>query len=373
MKVLHLYRTYFPDTQGGLEEAIRQMCVSTQAHGVESRVLTLSPCPTPPVLHRPEADVYRARLAAEVASCSMGVGLLSHFRELEAWADVVHYHFPWPFADVVRLWSRSRKPSIVTYHSDIVRQRWLGLAYQPLMRKFLADVDRIVATSPNYAQSSAVLQRYKNKLAVVPLGLEERSYPLCDAALVADVEARFGREFFLFIGVLREYKGLQFLIEAAKDLPCPIVIAGSGPQEYLLKAQARDCGNVHFLGRISDEVKIALLHSCRAVVLPSHLRSEAFGVFLLEAAMLGKPMITAETGTGTSFVNLDNETGLICRAADANSLRQAILRLHANDFFCRSAGENARKRFSSLFTAAAMGREYAEIYRSVCGNIRSGS
>ena len=36
LKVLHVYRTYFPDTQGGLEEVIRQICLNTRAEGVES-------------------------------------------------------------------------------------------------------------------------------------------------------------------------------------------------------------------------------------------------------------------------------------------------------------------------------------------------
>ncbi|MDX9943584.1 MAG: glycosyltransferase [Azonexus sp.] len=373
MKVLHFYRTYFPDTQGGLEEAIRQICASTQSHGVESRVLTLSPQPVPAVLHRPEGEVHRAQLIAEPASCSMGLGVFPRFRELQDWADVVHYHFPWPFADVVRLWSRSNKPSVVTYHSDIVRQRWLGRLYRPLMSRFLSRATRIVATSPNYARTSTVLQRYQDKLTVIPLGLDEQGYPSLDTALAADVETRFGREFFLFIGVLREYKGLQFLIEAAKDLPFPVVIAGSGPQEATLKAQALGSGNVHFVGRVSDELKVALLHTCRAVVLPSHLRSEAFGVFLLEGAMLGKPMITAETGTGTSFVNVHEETGLVCRPADADSLRQAMLRLHVEPAFCQRAGDNARQRFCQLFTAEVMGREYANLYSSMRGSVRSDS
>jgi rhamnosyl/mannosyltransferase len=374
MKVLHFYRTYFPDTQGGLEEAIRQICASTRSHGVESRVLTLSPRPVPAVLHRPEGEVHRAQLIAEPASCSMGLELFPRFRELQDWADVVHFHFPWPFADVVRLWCRSNKPSVVTYHSDIVRQRWLGRLYRPLMSRFLNSATRIVATSPNYARTSTVLQRYQDKLTVIPLGLDEQGYPSLDTALAENIEARFGREFFLFIGVLREYKGLQYLIEAAKDLPFPVIIAGSGPLEPTLKAQALalGCGNVHFVGRVSDELKVALLHTCRAVVLPSHLRSEAFGVFLLEGAMLGKPMITAETGSGTSFVNVHEETGLVCRPADADSLRQAMLRLHADSAFPLQAGESARRRFCQLFTAEAMGREYTNLYRSI-HSVRSDS
>ncbi len=59
MRILHVYRTYFPDTQGGLEEAIRQICINTGEHGVESRVFMLSSNPNPPIVKLPEAQVHR--------------------------------------------------------------------------------------------------------------------------------------------------------------------------------------------------------------------------------------------------------------------------------------------------------------------------
>ena len=62
MRVLHVYRTYFPDTQGGLEEAIRQICASTKVHGVENRVFMLSRNPQPAIINRPEVDFTNANL-----------------------------------------------------------------------------------------------------------------------------------------------------------------------------------------------------------------------------------------------------------------------------------------------------------------------
>ena len=73
MKVLHVYRTYFPETQGGLEEVIRQICLNTSAHGVESRVFTLSRKPSPRVIEASEATIVRVKKAFEIASCGGGV------------------------------------------------------------------------------------------------------------------------------------------------------------------------------------------------------------------------------------------------------------------------------------------------------------
>ena len=149
MRILHVYRTYFPDSQGGLEEVIRQICINSADHGVESRVFTLSKQHATPVIDREEAQVVRASLDVEIASCSMSLHALGKFRKQVEWADLVHYHFPWPFADFLHFATRVNKPSVVTYHSDIVRQRALGALYTPLMNRFLSSMDRIICTSPN--------------------------------------------------------------------------------------------------------------------------------------------------------------------------------------------------------------------------------
>ena len=42
MRVLHFYKTYHPDSVGGVEQVIRQMCVGTGRLGVSNTVLSLS-------------------------------------------------------------------------------------------------------------------------------------------------------------------------------------------------------------------------------------------------------------------------------------------------------------------------------------------
>ena len=63
---------------------------------------------------------------------------------------------------------------------------------------------------------------------------------------------------------------------------------------------------------------------CFAVLFPSHLRSEAFGISLLEGAMYGKPLISSEIGTGTTYINIDKETGLVVPPSDPIALREAM-------------------------------------------------
>ena len=151
MRVLHVYRTYFPDPPGGLQEAIRQIAMSAVPLGIEAQIFTLSPTPYPPTITRPEAIVIRKRSWLAPSSCDLGgPDAFREFRSLARTADLIHYHFPWPFADVLHLAIRPKTPAVMTYHSDIVRQRMMGMAYSPLMRRMLHSMSRILATSPAY-------------------------------------------------------------------------------------------------------------------------------------------------------------------------------------------------------------------------------
>lgn len=378
MKVLHVYRTYFPDPPGGLQEAIRQICLGTREFGVEPSVMTLSPQRVPGDVLLPEARVWRERSWWAPASCDLGgISAFRLFARLAAEADVLHFHFPWPFADLLNMLGVAHRPRVMTYHSDIVRQRTLSVLYGPLMRRTLNSMDAVVATSPAYIKTSPVLQSVvpPDKVRAIPLGI--RDYVTeCSAEHSArgigdGIRHRLnlpaGR-FVLALGVLRYYKGLHTLIEAASQIDCPIVIAGSGPEEGALKALAssRRVSNVIFAGQVSEEEKRDLLAGCALFVLPSQVRSEAFGMVLVEASMFGKPMVCCEIGTGTSFVNVDGETGFVVPPESPSDLANAINRLTGDDGLAGRMGQAARARYERMFSGEAQGRAYSELYREVC-------
>lgn len=367
MKVLHFYRTYYPDTFGGVEQVIRQMAVGTTRLGVENEVLTLTRDTARPLIEFEGHKVHRAHLNFEIASTGFSWSALSRFVELAKQADVIHYHFPWPFMDIAHFLGRIKKPSVVTYHSDIVRQKYLLKLYSPLKHQFLRDVDRIVATSPNYLATSPTLELYKDKTEVITYGLDNSIYPVPSAELLAKWCAIVGKNFFLFVGMLRYYKGLHILLEAAAGTDIPIVIVGDGPEEVELKRQAESLQlkNVHFLGALPEPDKVALLTLCYALAFPSHLRSEAFGISLLEGAMYGKPMISSEIGTGTTYINVAGQTGMVVPPSDPAAFRQAMEYLLAHPQEAAQMGINARQRYLDLFTADRMASNYARLYQQI--------
>jgi O-antigen biosynthesis rhamnosyltransferase len=369
MRVLQFYKTSFPDTMGGVEQVINQIARGANKLGVKTDVLSLTPERVPRIIEIDGYLAHRARLDVQIASTGFSVSAFLRFAQLAKKADVIHYHFPWPFMDVVHFASRVKKPTVVTYHSDIIRQKHLLKLYRPLKWKFLGDMSRIVATSPNYLATSDVLAKYKHKVDVIPIGLDKSTYPVPSPERLNYWRDRLGPKFFLFVGVIRYYKGLHILMDAAQGTDYPIVIVGAGPIEEELKAQAAHLGlrNIHFLGHLPDEDKVALLTLCYGVLFPSHLRSEAFGISLLEGAMYGKPMISSEIGTGTTFINIADETGLVVPPSDPIAMRQAMQYLWEHPEQAAEMGRRAEARYWEHFTADQMVGEYVKLYRELAG------
>ncbi len=370
MRVLSVYRTYFPDPPGGLQEAIRQICLSTTKLDAENTIYTLSPRPKPSLLDYPEARVMREHSWVAPASCDIGgVAAFSTFSKLAKETDILHYFFPWPFADVLHAKISPKKPAMMTYISDVVRQRFLGAAYAPLMWRTLKQMKVIVANCPAYAETSPVLSHpaIRAKVKIIPLGINENSYTQQgDDSVFMRIGISITEPYFLFLGVLRYYKGIHTLISAAKFVNAAIVIAGSGPEEQRLKEQSEVLGlkNIVFAGQVTDKEKVSLIKNCCALVLPSHLRSEAFGMVLVEASMFGKPMISCEIGTGTSYVNKHEETGLVVKPENIDEMASAMQAL-LNNKIALQLGKNARARYENLFSGDALGKAYSAIYQEI--------
>lgn len=367
MRILHFFKTSFPDSMGGTEQVINQIARGANLLGVDTDVLSLTSNCSPATIEIDGYQAHRVRLNFEIASTGFSFSAFSRFAQLAKKVDVIHYHYPWPFMDVVHFATRVKKPTVVTYHSDIIRQTRLLALYRPLQQRFLASVDKIVATSSNYVESSEVLNQYASKVSVIPIGLDKTTYPEPGQEKLNYWRQQIGTKFFLFVGVLRYYKGLHILLEAAQGLDYPIVIVGAGPIEQELKAQARALSltNIYFLGYLPDTDKVALLMLCFSVLFPSHLRSEAFGIALLEGAMYGKPMISSEIGTGTTYINIANDTGLVIPPSDPVALRQAMRYLWEHPQESAAMGERAAKRYWTHFTAGKMVRSYVDLYQEI--------
>ena len=365
IRVLHVYKCFGPNRFGGVEAFIESLVESTKPK-CRHIVLAFGPVKSTTVVRHSGSIVVLVRPQFTGFSMPVAFAMIPIFWFLSRRVDVVHYHYPFPFQDILSFFAKSSLPKVITYHSDIVRQRFTGYLYRPLMRLFLNRADAVVATSPVYKASSSVLQSLKKPPVVIPLAIQGVP-PEFDQSRVACWKQRVGSNFQLFLGAHRSYKGLPTLIDAAARTKLQLVIAGEGmfTEKIMLQAQALGADNISFVGSVSRSDQAALLFLSRALVLPSCQRSEAFGIVLLEASRQSTPMITTEIGTATSWVNQHMRTGWVVSPNSQVELEEAMMFMHQSPNEAVKMGLLAKQRFDAMFDVSLMAQSYIDLYQSV--------
>ncbi len=388
MRVVHVYKDY-PPVIGGIENHLKLLAEGQAERGLEVTVLVTSTDRHTTVRREGGVRVIRAARWLELRSTPISPALVGWLHRLEV--DVVHLQFPYPWGELAQLMSRlpaSRgacrcgRALVISYQSDIVRQRLLGWLYRPLMRRLLDRADRILASSEAYLRSSEVLAAHASKATVVPLGVEVDRFASPDPERVAEIRRRFPGPLVLFVGRLRYYKGLEVLLAAmgrlaaerfpgagrAQRAPATLLIAGSGPRAARCRREARASAaaeQVRLLGDVADSELAAYYAAADVFVLPSSRRSEAYGLALAEAMAAGTAAVSTELQTGTSVVNRDGETGLVVPPRDPEALAAALRKLLGDPELRREMGERARRRARRDLDAGRMVERVIHVYRQL--------
>jgi rhamnosyl/mannosyltransferase len=380
MKILHVYKDFYPPTHGGMERHIALMC-RFQRQWAEVEALVCSRGVRTRVLERDGTRVTEVGEWGRFQSAPVSPLFPWYLRKRRA--DVIVIHVPNPTAEVSYLLARPAGRLVVRYHSDVVRQAAAMKVYGPILMKFLLKADIIIPTSEQYVRTSATLQavcrRYTEperarRIRVVPLGILPEEFQCPERARIEQLRAAYGGRYVLFSGMHRYYKGLEFLVRAAGRIRAPLVIAGDGPERLRVMELAHGMGvPIAFPGALRHEDLVAHLHGCDVFVFPSVERSEAFGLSMLEAHACGKPVVATRLGTGVEFVNLDGQTGLNVPPRDPEALAEAVNTLLDDADRARRMGEFAKQRVETQFRAEQVARAEFESYQEVLGCQTSGT
>jgi glycosyltransferase involved in cell wall biosynthesis len=363
MKVLHIYKDYHP-VLGGIENHMKVLAEAQAAAGHEVTVLVCDPGLRTRAGKINDVNVIKTGRLATVAS--MPLSLRQPLALVRQRPDIAHIHSPYPLGEAANWLLGRARATVTTHHSDVVRQKgWLRL-YGPLLRQVLRAVDRIIATSPRYIETSPWLGPVRDKCTVVPNAVDvERFAP----PATAPARRPGRRATLLLVGRLRYYKGLDTLLRALVDLPdLHLDVVGDGPMQVPWEALALELGvadRVTFYGRVGDADLPE--HYCMAdvFVLPANARSEAFGMVLLEAMACGLPCITTEVGSGTSWVVQDGITGLVVPPRDPQALAGAIRSLLDDPERLSKMGQAGRARAEAEFTYGMMVARVQAVYEDV--------
>ncbi len=342
---------------GGIETFMEQEAAYMRAHTKVSVLACRDGFGSATKERRNGIPVYRCGSLGTLRSCPISPSYLSAFRRKVMVADVVELHLPFPIADLACLLSGYRGRVVVAWHSEIVRQKWLGALYRPMMHRLLRRADGIITATKAHMEHSPSLQPYKEKCVVIPYGVEPALY---DAVPYQPVLQRRlcdpNAKKILFAGRLVYYKGVDVLLRAFAMLPpapsCELMIVGEGPERPRLQALTQQLGigeRVHFMGRRMEPELRAAYKDCDVFVLPSVAESEAFGLVQLEAMACGKPVINTALPTGVPQVSLHGKTGLTVPVGDAEAMANAISLLINDPALCAGFGAAARERVKSEF------------------------
>ncbi len=369
MRILHVYKDYNP-IFGGIENHIQWLAEAQVANGHSVEVLVTNPAGLPPVEIINGVRVIRAGRLATVASTPLSLSFPWHLARLKP--DITHLQFPYPLGELSQLLvsrlSAGRRPFILSYQSDVVKQQRILRFYRPLLDRVLRRADLILASSPQYIESSEFLRPLAHRCRPLPLGIDPAPFAPDGADKPAGRPVRI-----FFMGRHRYYKGLDTLLQALPLVPeAELVAGGDGPMRPEWEALAAELGlddRVRFLGEIPAADLPDHYRQADLFCLPSNSRAEAFGIVLLEAMAAGLPCVTTELGTGTSFVVQHEQTGLVVPPADPAALAAALNRLVANPALRRQYGAAGRARLLNEFTIEAMVERVEAVYREIVGEV----
>jgi glycosyltransferase involved in cell wall biosynthesis len=367
---------YYPPDMGGIESVTASLARGAVSAGYEVTVVCFNKGEAPDEGAADGVRVLRAPINLLKVSQPLGWKYLRWALREAREADVVHLHVPNMLAALGGLLLGRRPRLVIHWHSDVVGKGLLGRVLQPLEAALLRRADGIICTSKAYAEASAPLRSFTEKISVVPIGVADPNAIAIPTGRVAglppELENRLaGRQLVLAVGRLVPYKGFQVLVDAASQLPpnAVVLIVGTGPLRDELQARIDLAGvgdRVVLTGRLGDAPLRALFERASLFCLPSVERSEAFGVVLVEAMAHGLPVIATQIpGSGVPWVNAHNVSGLNVPVGDSRALAEACSKvLNSADLRARlSVG--ARERFLNEFTERAATDRMLAVYRSL--------
>ena len=376
MKIVHIYKDYFP-VFGGIENYIRVLAEAQVSHGHDVTVLVNSLTPRPDNLVINGVRLIKAGRHLNVQSAPISATFPTLVSRHTAKADIVHLHAPYPIGEACNLWFGRGKRTVMSWHSDIVRQKNLLRVYAPVLRQVLAKVDRIIPASEAYARSSIWLQDKLNKCRIVPYGIDAERFNDRRSEAAMALRQQLLAPFLpaqpllvLGVGRLRYYKGFDDVVRAIARLNgmnIVAVIAGIGPMAAELKALSAQLGvadRVIFPGEPTDAELPLYFQAADVYAMPSTSRAESFGIATLEAMACGLPAITTEIGTATSWINQDGVTGFVVPPLNPEALAGAISNMK-NEAERKRMSQAARARVLQEFTWQTMVERVQQVYNEL--------
>ncbi len=304
-------------------------------------------------------------------SMPISFDFIGKFRKLAYHHDIIHVHLPNPWAVIVILLFSTYRDIVVTYHSDIKKQKFLFIFYKPFLYHFLKTrVKAIITTSDNLQKNSPVLRKFKRKVQVIPLGIDFDTLKY-DKVFYKKLADKYKKtHLVLFVGRLVPYKGVAYLLKAFSRLrnSAQLIIIGEGILEKDLRKLTTKLHlnrKVKFIKPQTKPYLNAYYKLADILVLPSVYETEAFGLVQVEAMYHQTAIINTSLATGVPFVSKHNESGYTVPPKNVKKMAQKIDKLLVGKSALNKLQTNAEKRAKKLFDAKKMTEATFKIYQQL--------
>ncbi len=312
-----------------------------------------------------------SKLYTKVQGKELSVNYLSYFNSVvravnEFNPDIVHVHHLMPLSWIARFIKLSYGLNfIVTVHGSELPTLEDDKRYPYFTQEAIVKAKRIVANS--FWTKEWMLRilgdEIRKQIRVIPGGVDLSNFP--EEMDTEGVEKKFnlkGQKLVLFSGKLTKYKGVRYLIQAARNINATVGIVGDGPERKNLRNLVRELKlkNVRFLGFIDNDDLIKLYYRADICVVPS-IWDEPLGLVVLEAMATKTPVVVTRKG-GLPLAVKDGVNGLFIRPRNSKEIVEKVNILLSDDKLRKRMGEKARRTILERFTWEKVARKYESIY-----------
>jgi glycosyltransferase involved in cell wall biosynthesis len=295
----------------------------------------------------------RTRLRRALKGVEHVPGMLTYRRRARE-ADLSHWQWLWLESVSTRLLPRDR-PQVLTMHNVIRRER-------PASR-LLDSFDAVIVTT----RPGAELLGGGERVHVIPHGAFEHLTRRPDERPLPPELAEVEGSVILYFGVVRDYKGVDVLVEAMHHVPEGELWVAGRPLGVSMERLRRlaPAGRVRFVDRYVPDAELAAFFRRADVLALPHRSVDVSGV-LFAGLAFGKAMVLSDVGGFRELVD-DHGAGRLVPPGDPEALGAALAALLADAPARRALEERAAAAAAGPYSWDRVARDTLEVYREVLG------
>jgi glycosyltransferase involved in cell wall biosynthesis len=352
IKILHAYKVYRPDLEGGIISAISTLCHDDSE--IDNEILVAR---NKGWSRQQQVDGIPVEAVSALGTFFSTPAAPSYpfiLRRRAKAFDIVVHHAPFPLTDLIAPHLPEDISLIVYWHADIVGRSFLGKIAEPLIVRTLRRANRIVVADQSTINGSPILREFAAKCSIIPYGIDLEYWENCTAEETQKAKAlrtKYPR-LILGIGRLVPYKGFEILLQALQKVEGNAILVGEGPLRGALEQLAEKLGvadRVIFAGRLSDSDVKVHIHAASVLAFPSVTRAEAFGLVQVQAMAAGVPVVNTALDTAVPTIARHDKEGLTVAPGEALALANALNRILDDPILAGRLGQAASVRVKSEY------------------------